>query len=138
MFAILFKGRQIYLIPFGLQARLLNSRSPVKEFALLTRSHLYRFCIHYLLINNHIVELNGQFLGCIEADICSFASDDSSHIVNHLFGHYCASRYDKFFIDCALDWVSKRDLLGKSCIFVGIIGNDKLRFHTAWSAEGGH
>ena len=105
---------------------------------LLASSYLHRFRIHHLLVYYHIIELNRQLLCSVEADICCLAIDHTCHVIHHLFGHSSISCHCQLLIDGSLHRVSKRYLLGKSCIFVGIIGNDKLRFHTAWSAESSH
>ena len=138
MLIVLLDSRQVNLVPLSFHTRLLDGRVPIQWLTLLASSNLYWLSVHHLLVYYHIVELNGQLLGCIEADICCLAIDHTCHVIHHLFGHSSISCHCQLLIDGSLHRVSKRYLLGQSSIYARIVGNHKLSFHTAWSTKGSH
>ena len=135
---ILLNGSQIYFVPLCFKTRLLNGSIPIQELALLASSNLHWLGIHHLFVYYHVVELNGQLLCSVEADICCLAIDHTCHVIHHLFGHSSISSHCQLLVDGSLHRVSKRDLLGQNCIYASIVGDYKLSLHTAWCAECSH
>ena len=138
MLIVLLDGRQVDLVPFGLQTRLLDGRVPIQQLALLARSNLHWLSVHHLLVYYHVVELNGQLLCSIEADICCLAIDHTCNVIHYLLGHSSISSHCQLLIVGSLHRVSKRYLLGQHSIYSCIVGDYELSLHTTWSAEGSH
>ena len=138
MLVVLFNSRKVNFIPFCFQSRLCHYRIPIQQFAVFARRDLNRFSIHYLFVFYHIVESNCQLTCCIETNISHFAIDHASHVVHNLFHYSSISFYSKFFVDCALHRVSKRDLFRESHICAIVVSYNKFSTHTARSSKSRH
>ena len=138
MLIVLLNASKIDLIPLSLHTLLGHHRVPVEFLASLASRNHDRLSIHYFLINYHVVKLYGHLSSSLEANICYVTTNHASHIVHYLFGHRSTSSYWKHFVNCSLNRISKRYLLGKGNVSRTVVGYHELCLHTERSTQCSH